>query len=78
MTKRPTRFGPEWWALYAARFGGLWSAHVASHGFDAADRMRSCHAESAAACADAGIVAFREAAAAGGVHPRLPKIRRDP
>lgn len=57
----PVRLGPEWWALYAARFSALWTSHVASHGFDAADRMRSCHAESAAACADRGILAFREA-----------------
>lgn len=30
----PVRLGPEWWALYAARFSALWTSHVESHGFD--------------------------------------------
>ena len=57
----PERFGPEWWAIYAARFSAAWTDHVLNQGFDAADRMRSLHAESAAACADRGILAFHEA-----------------
>lgn len=87
MTRRPKRFGPEWWAAYSAAFvlrfadalrtdgmdrdGRLWTS-------DRADALGPCIAEEAAHIADRAIECFVEADAAGAVPRResAESIRR--
>lgn len=61
----PKRFGPEWWAVYAASFVEQFESMKHHQTFDDRAKRISCDAEHAAAVADLAIEGF-EAAVDGG------------
>lgn len=63
--RNPKRFGPEWWAAYAAAFVHNFEKSAAIVGFDRAAELRSSSSERAAEIANHAIAGFADAVEGG-------------